>query len=160
MKQGFTILEVMIALALVIIIIVSFVPLAGWYNNRAKRFQYDSQAALVLLETMEATYSVVQGEWPASFTNGDKFFPGEDLTGGAHWELFPGQENNYQTRFTRWVEFWQVCRKADTGESKDYPCDATYPLDTKSFKAKGFVRWREVTGNKTISAELLVVDIN
>ncbi|OGD06315.1 hypothetical protein A3H89_02640 [Candidatus Amesbacteria bacterium RIFCSPLOWO2_02_FULL_48_11] len=159
MKKGFTILETVVALSMLMIVVVSVLPMIGWLSVRSRRLQADSQAALVLLETMEATYSVLASAW-ISFAPGNTFFPIVIAsTGVSEWSLTPGVEVDYQTKYTRWVEMRNVCRKTGTGELKELPCDGEYPEDPDSRKVKAVVKWRDGDREKIIDAELLIVNM-
>ncbi len=160
-KKGFTLIEVLISLAILAIVSASVLPVVAWLINRTHKYQYDSKAAAVLLEGVEASYNVLlakseNGESWDEFSSGQRYKPTFNATTKG-WDLTNGQSVE-ETRFTRWIEFSDVCREPGSGK-RDENCLAGSEKDNKSKTIKAYVTWSESSGDKSIKAELLVTNL-
>ena len=156
MKQGLTIIEVLVALVFLSLVTVSIFPMVGWLITRSRQAQYDSQAAIVMQDGVETAYSVLMTDWNA-MTAGEVYSPQVVLTGtGQHWGMSLG-ESQVEARFTRGVRVETVCRNPGSGEIED--CGPGTDVDDKSKALNTTVRWLEKGIPKQIAASLLVVNL-
>jgi type II secretory pathway pseudopilin PulG len=157
-KNGFTLLESVIALAFLIIIVTTMLPILSWLISRTKASAYEAAASLVLQETMEVSYNVMS-VWP-EYPDGT-FHPAINVAVSPEtWILLSGEQDNVEAKFTRWVEVLPVCRDQVTGERVMTECNNTSEnRDSDSKLLKGVVEWQEQGRDKSIAAELLVVNM-
>lgn len=155
MKDGMTIVEVLIAIVVLSVTAATVFPAMGWLITRSRTLQYDVAAAAVMQEGMEAAYNVLLSDWGA-MEAGKTYSPGVLVAGGrSEWTVTEG-ESVVETRFTRGITVSAVCRDGQTGERTD--CDGGVE-DVNSKLLKTTVKWEERGGDKSVQAELLVTQL-
>jgi prepilin-type N-terminal cleavage/methylation domain-containing protein len=160
---GFTLLEVIIAIAMLTMLSASFLPITAWLTVRSRTYQYDSQASLVLQQSMETAYNVLISVWDGSWATfpAGVYHPAIDTgINPNQWTLVPGQEYGVETRFDRQIEIGPVCRNPTTGKlSESYPCTGSNVEDSNSKVIKTTVSWKEAGKDKNVTAQLLVTNL-
>jgi type II secretory pathway pseudopilin PulG len=157
-NRGYLMVEVLISVVIFIMIVLSVFSTIGFITVRSQRSRLDTQASLILQEEMEVAYNVFLDGW-RDYSSGF-YYPALSVGGptGNSWVLVSGKESGVETRFERWVEVSDVCRKpraaANPGERVD--CSGG-ELDLNSRMVKGIVEWTEREENKRIEADLLLV---
>ena len=160
-RQGFSLIEVLVALAMLSIIMATFFPLLGWLISRSRASIYDAQATLVLQEAMESAYNVMAGNWDDDWEDYPEgiYHPAADVTSTPEvWVLLPGPESGVEARFNRQIEITAVCRDQGNGERNNGACPPTAETrDNNSKMMVATVDWMEGGRVKSLSANLLVV---
>jgi len=157
MRRGFLIVEVLIALLIFSMIVLSMFSSISFVLLKTERSRYDAEAALLAQEGVEVAYNVMMS--------------GEELSGGVYWPVVDASgkwqmlmtgmaQSDIQTRYKRTLEVDRVCRKAggvpDAGER--VACSAG-ELDSHSKVIKSVVEWTERDLQKKVETELLVWQI-
>jgi len=162
-KSGFTLLEVVISLAVLSILVATFMPILGWLMTRSKATMYDTQAGLILQEGMEVSYNVMVGSWDEDWSvyPEGKYHPAIDVSASPEkWVLLSGAQTGVQAKFDRQIEIKPVCR--NNGDGKLIPGNCPPTAGTRDNNSKLLtttVNWLENGRPKSISAELLVVNL-
>lgn len=159
-RVGFSLIEVLVALAILSILLATFIPLLSWLISRSRASAYDSQATLVLQEAMEVAYNVMAGNWDGDWSQYPEgiYHPAVDVSvSPAYWILLPGSEAGVEAKFNRQIEILAICRNQGNGDRLNGACppsSGTRDDDSKLFVAT--VDWTEGGRIKSISAQLLV----
>lgn len=163
MKQGFTIMEVMLTIALLGIMVSIFFPMLSFLIAKSNYLSYRSEAGLVLQEGIEVTYNTLLGNWDDDFiiyTEGNPYHPYVDLAVGK-WSLSTGAETGVEGRFDRSITLSKVCRDPSSGNWSESSGGCTTPLvwDKNSKLIRTEVQWTEngVVNNQKL--QLLVVKL-
>jgi len=159
-KSGFTLIEVLVSLAILAILLTTFLPLLGWLISRTRATEYDAQASLVLQEAMEVSYNVMAGSWDRSWSvyPAGIYHPSLDVSMSPEkWILVSGNETGVEARFDRKIEILPVCRNQGNGDILPGVCNMhAGTVDDNSKMVVGTVEWKENGRPKSISAQLLV----
>ncbi|RJR14585.1 hypothetical protein C4579_04805 [Candidatus Microgenomates bacterium] len=149
-SRGYLLMETLVAVVLFSLVMISVIPTVNFMLKRSRRAVSDSDAALLLQEGMEATYTIFLSDWDAY---GDGTYHLESVTSpSTHWELLPGNEI-LEAKFTRTIEINEVRRSNVTGEQLE-----TGVIDPNSKIIKTTINWDEAGIPYNISAELLVIN--
>jgi type II secretory pathway pseudopilin PulG len=159
-KKAFTLIEVVLAIAMLTTISATFLPIMSWLNLRSRMFQYDSQAGLVLQKSMEVAYNVMISNWDKTWSKYPEgiYHPGIEVSADkSAWVLIPGEETNVEAKFSRTIEITPVCRNPNNGDlAVGLPCMGINVIDNNSKMINSTVVWKEAGNEKTIKAKLLV----
>lgn len=161
MRRGLSIVEVMVAVAVLGVMVVSIFPVLGWMINKSQQLQYGNQASSVLAEGMEVTYNVFLADWEefGGCSGGCVYHPAVRpgaVPGSWEWTLLDGEEADVEARFRRRVEIEEVCRRDDSGEIVEGGCGSGASIDANSRWVVGTVEWTEKGQEREISARLLL----
>jgi hypothetical protein len=135
-------------------------PTLGWLITKAKALRYESQAAVLLQESMEVVYNVFLQDWSGVYgTFGDGVYhPAREATvdpSVQKWTLAEGEKTGVETRFTRKIELVSVCRNSADGSQSG--CGPGAGTDLNSRKVRSEIAWVEGGVTRTLKAELLLV---
>lgn len=162
MKKGFTLIEVLVSIAIISILAASIFPVLGWMVLKSRQFQYDSEAATVLLEGTEATYNyfLSESDW-STYPDGNYQLA---ISGGNSWVLQPGGAVKRLGRFDQQIVIKSVTRCSETGKiaTNVSECKPTETLvaDPYSKLVNTVVSWTENSGPKNRQAQLLLTKLN
>ncbi len=163
LRVGFTIVESLVSMAVLGILVSTVFPTIGWLLTRARVLQHEGQAALILQESIEVPYNVFLEQWSIAysvFPDGD-YYPAVDVSGTSNkWTLLAGEQANVQTRFFRKITLTSVCRNRETGEIVNGACGGDSEIDPNSKQVSAVVSWTERSGQKDISASLLITRLS
>ncbi len=159
-RNGFTLLEVLIALVFLSIVIMTFLPILGWLISRSRASAYGTEASLVLQEGMEATYNILLADWDTNWTRYPEgiYHLAVNVTANPQtWALLPGSESGVETHFTRQIEILPVCREQGNGGRLPGNCPiGAATRDNNSKVIRTTVSWPEQGRTKSVESELLV----
>ena len=148
-QRGFTLVEVMVAIALLMVLTVGSLSANSLATGAVVINQKRSQANFLAREAMEAIMSIRA----ASFTSlvaGD-FHP---VMTGAGWTISPGSETLGE--FTRTVTISNVMRQLGCTISVCDVVDAGGVIDEGTLKVEVTVDWKESGGDKSYVLNSLV----
>ncbi|HBU21318.1 TPA: hypothetical protein DEB02_00075, partial [Candidatus Beckwithbacteria bacterium] len=146
----FTLVEVLVALALLSTLVVGVVTLTGLSTKASATLRLKASAGAILTKTMEATLAVRASNF-GSLTEGT-FHP--EVVGGK-WALTPGKET--VDGVERWVEISRVQREVSCGGERVCPIvDSGGVVDPVTFRGKAFVSWSELGEVRQESLESLL----
>lgn len=161
MKKGFTLLEVLVSMAMLGVLVTAVFPVVGWLITKSAQYRYDSEAAEILQEGAEAAYNIMLAttNWGA-IPVGQTLHVQENVvsTDTFSWTFDLGPENDINAKFDRWLRVDEVCRDSVSG-NRLIDCSGGATVDTKSRLVTVFVEWEEAGVTKPIKAELLVVKL-
>lgn len=162
--KGFTLIEVLITLAMLSILIATFLPILGWLISRTKASAYDAQASLVLQEAIEVSYNIMVGGWDEDWSRYPEgiYHPALDVGNDPPvWVLLENRETGVEARFNRQIEILAVCRNQGNGEILTGVCpENAVTRDNNSKILRATVDWIENGRTKSITGELLVTNID
>ena len=146
MKKGFTLVEVLVAMALFMALTVGLIGLTQLSVKASRVSRLKVKAMNVLNETMEATMAVRASNF-GSLSEGS-YHP--EIVADK-WGLVSGTET--VGTVTRWVEISRVQREISCGGERICPVvESGGVIDPVTFKAKAVVTWLE--NGETIREEL------
>lgn len=147
---GFTLLEVIISITMLLILTVVIYPTIAWINVRNNRINYDNNASLLLQEGNEVAYNVLLGNWSGI---GSGTYMKTEASG--KWNLTSAvNETNIQGRYTRIIAISNICRNLSTGAQ-----EACGTVDANSKKVTTTVSWTDKGAIKNISSDFVVFKI-
>lgn len=152
-NSGYIIVEILIAIVVFAVVGLSLFSTLSFTLLRTEKSRYEAQAALLVQEGIEATYSMSLSGW----TGGNGAYQLAELqlpNGRRAWDLIPGEESGIQTRFQRKITVSAACRRANTGELVTCPDGM---VDPKSRIIQTQVLWNESGVEKKLEAQLLVL---
>lgn len=160
MKKGFTLLEVILSVAVLAMLVTSIFPVIAWLTERQGRLKFESQAGVLLSQAVEVGYSVLltAADWSV-FSNGSTFHPAvvSDGNEGYIWGLDLGAYDA-EPGFGRVLQIEQVCRNSSSGE-RDVNCAYGSVVDPSSRVMHVTVTWHERGNLRNADTELLVTKI-
>lgn len=163
--KGFTLIEVLVSFAMLAVIAAAIFPIVGWLVSKSSHYKFDSEAAEVLQEGMEASYNIMLASNDWSLLPSGNF---NQTPIDLHVEQVAGVGDSYEwtfgldkvtvnAQFERWTTISPVCRDAVSGERID--CVSADTVDLNSRLITTFVTWIENGETKLVKSELLVVKI-
>ena len=156
-SRGYILLEAILAIAVFAMVVFSVVPMISFLLRRSARSAYETRAAALLQEGMEATYNIHVSNWDAYPIDGT-YHPGKSVNN--RWILFQGEQNNLETLFTRSITIKRPCRNNGNGEllqNQDAVC--TGIRDPNSRIVTTTITWEEEGKQNSIEAKLLLVNL-
>ena len=148
--HGLTLVEVVVATALLMIITSGLVSLTQLSVRSAQAARVRAAAGLVLNETMEEVMAVRASNF-SNLSEGE-FHP--ELAGGK-WILVSGQEETEGVK--RWVTIAHVQRQVSCAGQRVCPIVASGGVvDPVTFRAKVYVEWQELGDTKQESLESIL----
>ena len=154
-QKGYLIIEALIAVVIFSFIALSLFFSISYLQISTQKAGFDAEAALLVQEATEIAHNALLPDW-AGYDDG-VYFPVFDVD-QDEWLLFPGEEENLKTRFTRYVELSEVCRDPDTGrEVIERPCGGE--IDENSRYIDTTVTWAESGEEKEIVTRLLTFKV-
>lgn len=150
--RGYLILEILIGIVILGMLIAAVFPTLDFLLKRSRRSTSDSQAATLLQEALEASYHVFLVDWTAFSTlpNGEYQLA---VKSDGTWDLVPGIATGIGAQFTRKITLSDVRRDANGVQTP------TGTRDSESRKVSSVISWVESTGPKSITAELLLINL-
>lgn len=150
---GFSVVEVIVSVAVISILSTTLLPTIGWLVAKSHSNKSNQQAAILLMGGIEVAYNVLQSDW--SIRQGE-YHPavGVGLSGQAVWTLVEGSEIGLEAKFDRVVKVLDVCRNEETG--LELPCGGSATLDPNSKKIVTEVNWMESGVQKSMKTSLLI----
>ncbi len=152
MKSSFTLIEVLVALAIVVIMMGVIFPSFQFLTQRTARVSQDVQARLAIQEGVEVAYNVLEGSWEGSAPG---IYHPEELNSPAAWTLLPGADQ-VLAKYNRQIEILRVCRNnTDYQRLDDAVCvgpDRNWDDSSKLIR----VSLQPTSGGTASIAELLV----
>lgn len=156
MKRGFTLVEILVVIAMLIIVMAFIFPMVGWLITKSASVRENVQAATLLQEGLEVGYAVLQVNWhiaPLTYHPAIE----TDIDGTQHWILQPGSAPA-GGKFTRQVEIVEVCRNNSDGKLRADITIAnchgsTYFVDPATRIVKSKVTW---SGSQVNSALMVL----
>jgi len=147
-KQGFLIIEVLLAIVILSMIFLTLFTVLSFTTNRTEKSKYDSQAASILQQGVELTRTTLLANWSAS--SAGTYYPQYDAN-ADQWSLARGSEARLQGRFTRIIKVQNVCRSGADGSQ--VICGT---IDPRSKIINVVISWKEGSTDKTVESTLLV----
>jgi hypothetical protein len=154
--QGYMVLEVLIAIVVIAMVLLSVVSMVRSSQLRTKKSDYDAEASALLQEGIEVAHDALVADW-SGYPDGI-YHPVFDA-GNDSWVLVPGEETGLKTRFTRSIRLSAVCRDSSTGERKEigeFGCVGD--IDTISRYAESKITWFEEGTEMEEVATLLILN--
>ncbi len=156
---GFLIIETLIAVVIFSLVAFSLFSTISYLQIKTQKSRYDAEASVLAQEATEIAYNALNVDWSA-YVN-DTYFPAYNATKG-NWVLLAGKETDIKTRFTRYIDIFDVCRDSVTGELiSEYEntgiCSGT--IDENSRIIQTTVVWQENDSEKSIVARLLTFNV-
>jgi hypothetical protein len=161
-KSGFTVVEVMLSITIMTMVAVAVFPIVGFLVSRGRNFVNENRAGFLLQEGMEVTYNVFLGQWDESWLRYPEgiYHPAVEVDSGQNeWILLTGLQNGLETRFSRQIEIFKVCRDSASGEMVSFPCFGANVWDKKSRLVKTTVYWQEGGKVESVSSDLLLTEL-
>jgi type II secretory pathway pseudopilin PulG len=156
-KPGFTLFEVVLSFAVLMMVISTIFPTIGWMINRTKKLQNDTNAGLLMQEGMEAAYNVFLTNWGISE---GVYHPAVSVVGMSEvWTLIPNEQTGVEAKFKRKIEVAHVCRSSSTGEHSLGVCGGDSVVDANSKWLKTTISWEEAGEPHKVESELLIANI-
>jgi len=150
MKKGFTLVEVLVAMALLMVLTVGLVGLTQLSVRASAVSRLRVGAMAILSETMEATMAVRA----SNFGSLDERVYHPEVAEGK-WALVDGTE--MVRGIERWVEISKVQREISCGGERVCPIvESGGVVDPVTFKAKAVVVWQERGEDKREELESLL----
>ncbi len=156
-RLGFSVVEVIIAIAVISIISATLLPTIGWLVTKSHANKTNQLAGNLLMEGVEIAYNVLQSNWDV--TPGI-YHPavGVDISGRPIWELVSGTEVGLEAKFGRSIRVSDVCR--DTGTGAELPCGSSSEIDLFSKRVTTEISWLESGVEKKLETSLLVTSLS
>lgn len=159
--KGFLLIEALVAVAVFGMVTISVIPIVTFMFNRSGRSRIEQDASLLLQEGMEVAYNVYSTNFNLDLANGD-YKPTLEYVGPSpddyQWTLSPGVDTELETRFERKVNVASVCRGEDGEIDQSANCSYPSTVDPNSKMITTSVSWQENGVDKSLSAQLLVVN--
>lgn len=154
-KNGFVILEALLAIVVLTMVVLSVVPMLSYLLKRTAKSRYEPQAALLLQEAIEISYNIFVSDWDA-YPIDSIYHPGKSANG--KWVLFNGSQDKIETIYNRSIEIKRACRNAN-GDIVDAIGNCTGVKDNDSRIVNAKVTWDDSGVTKEISGQLLLVNL-
>lgn len=155
-RLGFSVVEVIISIAVIAIISATLLPTIGWLVTKSHANKTNQQAGILLMEGIEVAYNVLQSSWN---TSPGEYHPavGVSVDGRAIWDLASGGEVGLEAKFNRTITVQDVCRDENTGV--EMACGGSGQLDVNSKRVVTEIDWLESGVGKRMEASLLVTNL-
>jgi Tfp pilus assembly protein PilV len=158
-KTGAILLEAILGLIVFTMVVLSVIPMISFLLRRTEQSKYEAQAAILLQESLEASYSVLTkdtGNWQRYVGQY------EVKRGVTNWVLTHSTSDaaeHLQTRFDRKLTIRTACRdNSGVITNMDNPgCDGGTPdRDTKILLVE--ITWDEGDTPKSLTSNLVLVN--
>lgn len=155
--KGFFIIEVLIAIVILVMVVVSLYSTISFVLLRTEKTRYGAEAALLAQEGIEVSYNVLLSGW-SSYVDGN-YYPVPTTSG--KWSLESGTGPVIKTRYNRKIELIKACRSITSpkGElielsSPTAVCPGNVDRDSRIIRTT--ITWQEGEETKEVKAELLL----
>lgn len=160
-RPGFTIIEVVLTIALLAILTSTLFPLVAWLTAKSRSLKYQGEAGMVMQEGVEVAYNKLLSDWDEKFSQypeGDLFHPAVE---DGKWILSSGEETGVNGRFSRNITLSKICRNKADGKYKEgiTGCADTWQWDKNSKLVKVHVEWNEKGEKVHDDMQLLVTKL-
>lgn len=154
MTKGFSIIEVILSVAIASIVSATLLPTIGWLSVKSAQSKSNQEASLLLQEGIEIAYNTLLTEWDVA---DGEYHPAVlvDGLGRSVWTLGAGSEGLLQAKYQRRLEVESVCRDTNTGEEDADGCVE----DQSSKRVVSSVVWTERGIEKRLESQLLVANL-
>jgi len=152
-SNGYIILEVVVFA----MVVLSVVPMISFLLRRTAQSRFESRAAALLQEGMEASYNIFMSNWDAYQVDGT-YHPGKSVTN--KWVLFSGEQQNLETLFTRSITIKKACRN-NNGQlinNQEAVCIGIRDSDSRFITTS--INWEEQGKPKSLEAKILLTNLN
>lgn len=155
-NDGYFLIEALLSIVIFAVLILSVFSMISFLQRRTVRSNFEAEAVLLVQDAMEITHTAILSDW-GGYPDGT-YFPVFNADENS-WILFPGEETDLETRYSRKIILKRVCRDVDGDILEDNsPCLGT--VDNISRQAEVTVSWMEKEVSREIGAELLVLNTN
>ena len=167
MKQGFLLIEALVAIVLLSIVVVSVFPTLDFMVRRSKTSTFNVEANLLLQEGIEVPYNIFLGDWSAMGSDPQGQYKTAEVleSGREHWALLPcspdpndctsDPDTLLEAKYRRIITLSPVLRDPVTGVQQSGGIS-----DQFSRKIMTTISWDENGTPKSVSGELLLVNLN
>lgn len=154
-QRGYLIIESLIAIVILVMVVLSLFSMISFLQIRTQRSKYESDAGIVLQDSMEIAHSALLSNWQG-YRDGS-YTPFFDAKKNV-WVLVSGEGDEVQARFTRRVEINGVCRDIQSGERiNSSVCPGKIDENSKTISVS--ILWREGESDKKIDVDLMVFNL-
>ncbi len=156
-SKGFSVIEIILTVAIVSIVSSTLLPTIGWLVTKSQANRTNQIAGNLLMEGVEIAYNVLQSDWDVL---PGVYHPavGVDISGRPVWELVGGGEFGLEAKFDRSITVSEVCR--DTGTGAELPCNSLVETDLFSKRVTAEITWLDLGVEKRMETSLLVANLD